>query len=141
MKKPQQIEEQLYNVFFDSPIMKKAPFQGTKTNSNGLIKSFASKFGFFTTCSADSYCLINGNIPAKIIEFEENEAFKAEVFLSPKDYFLEPLPSKELGIFIVRPESFVEKTFKFYQICGKLVCLPYKNKQILVPLTHTVTTL
>lgn len=136
VKKPQKIEEQLYNTFIDLPLIKIPKTKGLKRNSEGKIKSFASEIGLFTRNCPDSYCLIDDEFFAQITDFNGNDSFQAKVFINSKDIFLEPIKSKELGICIANTETFIEKSFKLDQISAKLVSLPYKNDLLLITLVH-----
>lgn len=137
IKKPQQIEQQLFNAFLNKPLLKKVEYKGTKRNSKGKIISYSCEIGFFSNKSQDCYCLIIGNIPVKITSFCESGVIEANVFLSPKDMFLIPVKSGELGIFIVNSNSYEKKFFKIEDICAKLLAFPYDLNELLIPLVHT----
>lgn len=82
IRKPQFVEEQLFNVFENMPILKTNKSNGVKKYANGKIKSFTSELGYFSTNFSDSYCLLTGNLPEKIIRFNNNGTFEAKSFLT-----------------------------------------------------------
>ncbi len=73
----------------------------------------------------------------EIIEFHENGWFKAKVYINPENFFNEPIPSKVLRIYLVNPGLYYEELFRTDQIYAKLLNIPYKNKQLIIPLVHT----
>ena len=60
----------------------------------------------------------------------------AKKFNNPENFFLEPIPSKVLGIFVVDSNIFTKEIFDLNEIKGKLMALPYKSNLLLIFLVH-----
>lgn len=137
VRKAQFSEQQLFNIFSKVSLIKDDEFRGIKLNSNRKIVSYTSELGYFAINSKDNYCLINGKIPVAITKFINNESFKAKVFIEPRDMFIDPVRSKDLGIFVVNLDLYREEIFKINQITSKIVSLPYECEQLLIAFAHS----
>lgn len=136
IKKPQHIEQQMVNVFSNLPLIKTPGDKGIKRGANGNVIWYKYKDFCFTTKLQDSFCIIHNDTPVKIIEFIENDMFKAHVFINTNNMFLEPMGSKDLGIYVINLHQYNEETFKLEEISNKLFCLPYEHF-LLISFAHS----
>lgn len=54
------------------------------------------------------------------------------------DFFELPYSSRKTSIYLSNGETNEEEIFKITDIAAKLVCLPYKNDLVLIPLLHSI---
>lgn len=136
IKKPQHIEQQMFNVFNKINLVKKTVHKGVKRNSEGNIISYASHEAYFSTKFQESFCITSRGNPVQIVEFLDDNTFEGNIIVSPKDMFSNPMKSQEIGIFLVDLKFCKKSTFAMEEICYKLVPLPFGNEYLLISFLH-----
>lgn len=107
IRKPQHIEQQLFNIPSDSTLINEVEYRGIKRDSKGRVISYPSKNGLFVINGTGEYCLFLSNIPVEIITFMPDENFEAKVFTNSRNLFLEPVRFESLGIFVCCKFEFI----------------------------------
>lgn len=107
------------------------------TNS---YKSFQFDSFILKSNLADSCCMLNSGEPIQIERFctdeNGNKVVIAKKFQNVRDVFAEPVPSSELGIFLVDGVSDEEHLFQTSDIVFKFVRCPYQEFYILSSILH-----
>lgn len=143
VKKPTLILQQIYNrINIESLVLKEERF-GIKRNKHGRITSLNRPGYCLTAGVPNNFCSMEQFIHIQIIGFTENNNNELNIIgkrlLNCTNFFDEPVMSMcDLGIFladVVTAEE--EETFNTQMIKFKLMSLPYKEKQLFIPILHT----
>lgn len=109
------------------------------SEKNQVIKSYITNDFIFSIKTPDNCCYIKPDIPFKITAFDKQQNLVVgNRLLNKSNFFTDPFDSMEtLGICLVDSNpSEEEEQFHINDIDNKLLCLPYEDKVLLVPMLH-----
>lgn len=144
VKKPNKILQQIRNHFDEkSIIMKKKSLNYNKRN--GKLVTINGSECYLSFCFPNNFCLLkdqsNGYMGTivKITRMKENIFYSVKV-QNPKNFYTLPVPSMQLGIGVVENvEGGEEFKLDIGTVKCKMICLPYNNEYVVIPMLHNCT--
>lgn len=142
---------QLPNNYNLNQMFEKRPFPPRVYNQRGMNTDLYEKIeiapNVTLSCqkTSDSWFLSNDNEIVKTLQIrkEDGEVLIEGVrILTKSNFFNKPISSSELKIFLsdgrLSDESFL---YRLNSIIGKMICLPYQNESVFIPLQHSMDVL
>lgn len=141
VKKPNKILQQLRNNFESKSILVKNHEINCDKKKGKLIQLNGTSC--YLSCRyPNNICLLkdggSGNMGTivKITRFENNVFYGVSI-PNPENFYNEPIPSTQLGIALIRSlDSDNEFQLNINDIKCKMMCLPFRNKFVVLPILH-----
>lgn len=145
---------QLPNNYDLNQMFEKKPFSPQvyrQRGSNGMNTDLYEKIeiapNVTLSCqkTSDSWFITNANEIVKALKIRKEDgeiSIEGVCILTKSNFFTNPISSSELKIFSsdgrLSDESFV---YRLNSIIGKMICLPYQNESVFIPLEHSMDVL
>ncbi|CAH8557459.1 unnamed protein product [Schistosoma margrebowiei] len=110
------------------------PIGTTDVSTKQVIMFNSSKI---TSCQPDNVVVVNGQ-PGLITDIKEDGLLKFRTFTDPRNYFEDPFPSTDIGIFRCSVVSHEHTWISLKDIDCKCIAINCINYVVIVPLLHTV---
>lgn len=136
IKKPNQIEQQIYNKFINKAITINPTLDAIKVNkTTGNVKSYSINNFTFKTTSPDNICCLDKMTYIVINNIDTNGHIQGKKIKNVENFFVYPINSLDIGIGFVKCLDLedVENTYSLENAI-KIQMLPYKDGAVLIHL-------
>ncbi|VDP28686.1 unnamed protein product [Schistosoma margrebowiei] len=110
------------------------PIGATDVSTKQVIMFNSSKI---TSCQPDNVVVVNGQ-PCLITDIMEDGLLKFRTFTDPRNYFEDPFPSTDIGIFRCSVVSHEHTWISLKDTDCKCIAINCINYVVIIPLLHTV---
>uniref|UniRef100_A0A1B0CQG4 Transposase domain-containing protein n=2 Tax=Lutzomyia longipalpis TaxID=7200 RepID=A0A1B0CQG4_LUTLO len=148
IKRKSKILEQLYNRIWEERKFAETSPPDTKLSNRIKSKYYGCGMAFkscqynkfsFNINDSDSFAMIHGNIPVRIVEFQkedENIVVVARRYIDPEPIDGFPINSLEVGVMKVNRMSEESEVFSLKDITCKCMRLPFDDSFLLITVLH-----